>query len=89
MSISNLMQHSVESPSLPYRLAPCAKAISVLFLVFSSPMVWADIHDKSQQRVEQQSSLYPSPVEQNQAHMSILGMNPIRRGWLIQEKMKS
>lgn len=64
MSISNLMQHSVESPSLPYRLAPCAKAISVLFLVFSSPMVWADIHDKSQQRVEQQSSLYPSPVEQ-------------------------
>lgn len=64
MSISNLMPHSVESPSLPYRLAPCAKAISVLFLVFSSPMVWADIHDKSQQRVEQQSSLYPSPVEQ-------------------------
>ncbi len=67
MSISNLMPHSVESPSLPYRLAPCAKAISVLLLVFSSPMVWAgtDTLRQLQEELNHWSQPKPKPKPQD------------------------
>ncbi len=58
MSISNLIQHSIDSPSLPYRLAPCAKAISVLLLVLSSPAAWAKTDNQNQQIQEQQPRPY-------------------------------
>lgn len=63
MSISNLMPHSVDSPSLPYRLAPCAKAISVLFLVLSSPASWASADTLRQLQEDLNHWSQPKPQE--------------------------
>ncbi|CNI49090.1 autotransporter outer membrane beta-barrel domain-containing protein [Yersinia vastinensis] len=48
MSISYFIQRPINSCSLPYRIAPCAKAISALLLVFSSTAVWAETHSLKQ-----------------------------------------
>ncbi|OWF82078.1 hypothetical protein B4900_00770 [Yersinia rohdei] len=52
MSKPNYIQQSVDSCLLPGRLAPCAKAISILLLVLSSPTAWANDNDLPLQAVQ-------------------------------------